>query len=60
MLLKVVKHNGAHELFMNMYVVVVGQRYYYIDGVYCSSLLGSTSEGQCNIGHCLAQSEHHL
>ena len=32
MLPKVVKHNGAHELFMNMYVVVVvGQRYYYID-----------------------------
>ena len=27
---KVVKHNGAHELFMNTYVVV-GQQYYYID-----------------------------
>ena len=30
MLPKVVKHNGTHELFMNMYVVV-SQRYYYID-----------------------------
>ena len=27
---KVVKQNGAHELFMNA-CVVVGQRYYYID-----------------------------
>ena len=36
MLPKVVKHNGAHELFMIrtvvVVVVVVGQRYYYIDG----------------------------
>ena len=33
MLSKIVKLNGTHELFMNMYVVVVvvGQRYYYID-----------------------------
>ena len=32
MLPKVVNHNGAHELFVNTYVViVVGQRYYYID-----------------------------
>ena len=29
MLPKVVKHNGAHELFMLTYVVVVGQRYYW-------------------------------
>ena len=29
MLPKVVEHNGAHELFMNTYVVVVGQRYYW-------------------------------
>ena len=27
---KVVQHNGAHELFMNTYVIV-GQWYYYID-----------------------------
>ena len=35
MLPKVIKQNGAHELFMNMYivVVVVGQWYYYIDVV---------------------------
>ena len=32
MLPKVVKQNGAHELFMNTYIVV-GQRYYYIDCV---------------------------
>ena len=31
MLPKDFKQNGAHELFMNTYVVVVGQRYYYID-----------------------------
>ena len=30
MLLKVIKHNGAHELFRNTYVVL-GQHYYYID-----------------------------
>ena len=35
MLLKVIKHNGKHELFMNMYFVV-GQRYYYIDAVECN------------------------
>ena len=29
MLPKVAKQNGAHELFMSMYVVV-GQQYYYI------------------------------
>ena len=29
MLPKVVKQNKVHELFINMYVVVVGQRYYY-------------------------------
>ena len=33
MLPKVVKQNGAHELFMNMYVVI-GQQHYYIDYVY--------------------------
>ena len=29
MLPKVVKHNGAHELFMNTYVVIVGQWCYW-------------------------------
>ena len=28
MLPKVIKQNEAHAFFMNMYVVVVGQRYY--------------------------------
>ena len=31
MLVKVVKPNAAHELFMNMYVVVVSQCHYCID-----------------------------
>ena len=30
MLPKVVKQNEAHELFMNMYIVIIGQWYYYI------------------------------
>ena len=30
MLPKVIKQNGDHELYMNMYAIV-GQRYYYID-----------------------------
>ena len=38
MLPKVVKQNMAHELFMNVCVVVVAQRYYYIDIILASSL----------------------
>ena len=50
MLPKVVKQNGAHELFMNAYVVV-GQRYYYIDcfsfytGLYATSM-------ECDVREC--------
>ena len=41
MLPKVVKQTGAHELFMNAYVVA-GQRYYYIDfeGTVMATVMG--------------------
>ena len=32
---KVVKQNGAHELFIRTYFVVVSQQYYYIDCIFC-------------------------